>query len=555
MEVIKAKLGNSAACDGSLPVDDGSQPPYIPAEMTSALNHDKRFASPLVWGIIGLASLVWLLVNIYLSIHFRLPNSDSIMYGLPLTVAKGPFDLKIPYLGDFESYGRAWGHQWPGGMWIRAGIFTIVPFTREADMAFYLGCQWLSAFLIGYLIWNTTRNRWLVVGAFLMMLSDRLVMISLELHRFEALAVLSVVALTTFAWKLGPGISWPWYLMGGAAAFFAPMVHPYAGPLAALLLTLLLFKAFFLRECAKRDAVLMWGLFAAGIAAMASWFFFQPEAWEQYARNMALQKSFSKNFNVIWPQLAVAYRAQSGRILWLFAIVVSAGFLAGRPALLKTIPGFSFLRMALPGVLVGTIFLQTVTRCNNYVYLIMGNGAGIAMIAIMVQALMRSKSPWRWVGQALTAVFLATVLLWAAITPYRFYQYARAGLPDFRRVTDGLLKDIPAGRKVYFPPPLWDSVTRLHLNHDYRLWTFAVASSEDRRKRYEDKAYFDAAPGDILIVDCLALQGPDTWGYLPTRNIVPPDERKWKLIKKERKLFPGGNVDFGYDFEVYEYKG
>lgn len=520
--------------------------------MTRSTNKNERFASPLAWGFIGLASLAWVLVNVYISTRFRFPNSDSIMYGLPLTVSKGPFDLKIPYLGDFESYGRVWGHQWPGAMWIRAGIFGIIPFARELDMSFYLICQWLSAVLAAGLVWKSTSSRWPTVGTAVLAISDRLSIMSLELHRFEAIGVLSLVALFNFSWRLGPAMAWPWYVAGYTAAFFSPTVHPYTGPLGALVLAILLIKAFVFRECDKRDALLACGFFVVGLIALVLWYALQPEAWEQYRRNVELQMSFSKSFNVVWSKLAVGYRFQSGRILWGLALLASMGLLAGRPTSLKCIPGFSFLRLALPGMILGIIFIQTVTRCNNYSYFVVATPFVGAALAIMSWGLFQSSG--RPIGYALAAAFFALVLLWSMIFPYRIYQYARVGYPDVRRVTDEILLDIPQGRKVYFPPPFWDSVTRLHLNHDYRQWTFAVASSEDRRKRYENKAYADVAPGDILIVDHLSLQVADTWGFLPTKNILPPDERKWKLLKTKKRLFPGA-TEFGYDFEIYEYVG
>jgi hypothetical protein len=278
----------------------------------------------------------------------------------------------------------------------------------------------------------------------------------------------------------------------------------------------------------------------------------QPEAWEQYSRNVELQKSFSKHFNVVWQGLT-AYRFQSGHLLWIMAVVASAGMLSGRPRSLFSLARFSLLRLALPGLVLGIIFLHTVTRCNNHTYLTLGDVAVGSVIAIYACALLRS--PLRAAGMVLGAGLIFLSLLWGTVTPYRVLQYARAGFPDLEKVADDILRAAPVGTKVYIPPPLWDSAARLGLDHEYRLWTFAVASSRERRARYEQGAYRDLNPGDVLIVDRLATRNGDVWGILPTEKVLPPDPRHWVQVKKIKRLFPGMDVDFGYDFEIFEYVG
>lgn len=511
-----------------------------------------KFAGRTGWAIIILLSIAWLVTNVHIIVHFRMLDSDSIMYGLPLTVARHPFDLKIPYIGDFETYGRTWGHQWPGAMWIRAGLFSMVPFSRDLDIAFYLVCHWCTALLAGFLVWRTCGSRWLALLVGLFVLSDRLILTGVQLHRFEALAGLPLMLLLVYAWKAGSTIAWPWRLAGYTAAFFAPTLHPYAGPMAFVILGALVLKAFWFKQCPRREAVIACGFFVAGLAAMAAWFFLQPGALEQYLRNVELQKGFSTSYFVVWKGLE-HYRFQSGRILWIFGVVASFGVLLGRPRSLLALPGFSLLRFAVPGIVLGLLFLQTVTRCNNQAYMVLGDAGLGLVIAIFAVGLMRTRM--KVVGWTLAGVFLFFTLLWATVTPYRVLQYAKAGFPDLKKVPEAMLRAIPAGRKVYIPPPLWDAAARLHLDHEYRLWTFAIASSRERRERYEKWAYADVRPGDVLVIDRLAARNGDVWGILPTESILGPDLQKWRRTAGNKKLFPGGGIDFGYDFEIYEYIG
>ncbi|MFZ4599907.1 MAG: hypothetical protein ACOYNN_14785, partial [Terrimicrobiaceae bacterium] len=101
---------------------------------------------------------VWIVSTAWLIVRFRALDSDSIMYGLPLAFAKGPFSLAIPFLGDFPPYSTVWGHQWPGALWMRGALFSIIPFERWIDISLLLTCQFAAAFLAGGLVWRLTRG-------------------------------------------------------------------------------------------------------------------------------------------------------------------------------------------------------------------------------------------------------------------------------------------------------------------------------------------------------------------------------------------------------------
>src|SRR5690349_11059955 len=113
-------------------------------------NSPKKLPGYLL-ALYGLFSLVWLVLNTLVIARFRLPDSDSIMYGLPLAFSKGPFSLHTPMIGDFPPYSVAWGHHWPGAMWVRSVIFSVLPFERWADIALLLLFVWIAATLVGWM--------------------------------------------------------------------------------------------------------------------------------------------------------------------------------------------------------------------------------------------------------------------------------------------------------------------------------------------------------------------------------------------------------------------
>lgn len=140
-----------------------------------------------LWSYLVL-SLIWIALHVIVIHRFRALESDSVMYGFPLAFASNPFDLKIPWIIPFQTYADDWGHSWVGGMWLRAAIFLIIPFSRVADLVLIFAALWATASIIGGLVWHLTRNWILTVCSLIMILSDRVMINQLQLHRFESIA-------------------------------------------------------------------------------------------------------------------------------------------------------------------------------------------------------------------------------------------------------------------------------------------------------------------------------------------------------------------------------
>jgi len=489
----------------------------------------------------ALLFLGWLVFNALMAVRFSFASGDSVMYALPLAVARHPFDLGIPFIGEFEGYGTHWGHQWPGGMWLRGLLFQVLPYSRLADVVVLHLFIGLAALLTYRLVREAVGLRWPAWLAAALLLSDRNLLLAAAAQRFEPMALACVLVLAVDVLCPPPVRGWRFWVR--VAAFLCPLLHPYALVLGALLLGLGLVAApGTVRERVVRRAGE--GLsFVAGCAAWVLWFALQPEAWRQFVENMALQESFYRNWNTVWAGLT-NYRLGGGFLLWGLALVgaVKLAADAARPPL---------VRLVLPLWFGAVIVLHTVTRCENYHYLTLGSAPAVGLAAILAAGLSR-----RWTTDArrwLPAAGLAALLgIHAVIFPYRLLQFQRAGRPDLAAELQAVLAGIPAGRTVFIPPVAWPAAVA-DPRPGLRFWTFPVVSKRESRARYEAAAYDAAKPGDVLVVDRFTLSMPDPFGMLPVMPMTPPDPERWRRVSSHRRMFQGA-VPWGLDLEVYECK-
>ena len=521
--------------------------------------------------LVALFSILWLAANYVLAARFSISGSDGVMYSLPLAFAKHPFDLGIPFLSNFEGYGSAWGHQWPGALWIKGLIFWLVPYSKLADVMVLAVFQWLVAGVAAVCVWRTTGVIWASAAAWIILLSDRLMLNTCWGNRFEtiAIAVLLILfadSLETSSGSKTPGTrsqkmdsprGTPWRWIVRLAAFLCPTVHPYAFALGLLIIAFDLVCPLVFKGAKPRDAFWKVGCFMAGILATIAWFMTQPEALRQFTANLALQKSFFSNWNTVIDGLRVNYRLGGGLLLWGVAFWAGASLAIGFQ---KRRNGGSVeasaLRLLTPSLLLAVFAIHTVTRCENYNYLAFG--APFAVVLICVQAaLISAKRPYpaarhHLSGRCIPVVLALLVLsLHATIIPFRILQFIRAGSPDLRLETAEVLAGIPAGRAVYIPHILWPAAAE-DRNHEIRWFTFPIASPRQLRERYEAMAYAKAKPGDFLVIDNSTASGVDKFGLKPTFNLSPPDPTRWKLSGTATHLFQG-SIQWGVDLSIYEF--
>lgn len=486
----------------------------------------------------ALLFLGWLVFNGLMAVRFSFASGDSVMYGLPLAVARHPFDLGIPFIGDFAGYESHWGHQWPGGMWLRGLLFQVLPYSRLADVVVLHLFIGLAALLTYRLVREASGLRWPAWLAAALLLSDRNLLLAAAAQRFEPMALACVLVLAVDATCAPSFRGWRFWVR--AAAFLCPLLHPYALALGALLLGMGLVAA----SGTVRERVVQRageGLaFGAGCAAWILWFALQPEAWRQFVENMALQGSFYRNWDTVWAGLT-NYRLGGGFVLWGLALVAAVRLAFDARRALA-------VRLVLPALFLAVIGLHTATRCENYHYLTLGSAPACALAAILAADISRRWKDWRsWLPAAGLAALLA---VHAVIFPYRLLQFQRAGRPDLAAELQVVLAGIPAGRTVFIPPVAWPAAVA-DPRPGFRFWTFPVVSKPETRARYEAAAYAAAKPGDVLVVDRFALSMPDPFGMLPVTPMAPPDPALWQRVSGHRRMFQGA-VAWGLDLEVYK---
>ncbi len=510
-----------------------------------------RFPFIPVWPALAVLA-IWILSTAWLIVRFRGLDSDSIMYGLPLAFSKGPFSLAIPWIGSFPPYSESWGHHWPGAVWLRGAIFAVIPFERIFDISLLLALQMAAAWLIGALVWDASRSRIAAFAGFLIIASDRVLITGIQLHRFEAPAVLALVLLFCgLARTAGMASSRSWLIASAIGAFAAACTHPFAMLVGAGLTGLGVVDWIVFRNRRALSALIPPAAFGLGLGALAIYYFAVPGAWPQFHENLFLQNSFNQASRLIMLSHLVHYRGM-GHALWLLA---AAGFFIVPIRLWRdSDPLKAFVAWAMPLAALAIPAIFFLTRSVNNSYLVLGTPFAAALVATAAGLVAGCSIP-----RGLRAVALGVIALLAlgffTVYPYRWLQFFKAGMPDFPRAMNQIVEKVPAGSRLYIPPPLWDASRAVAGQHDVRLWTFCIASPLERRVAYEKLAYSDTREGDYLIVDRLATRRGDPWGILPTFEIFPPDERFWTKEFEEIRKFPGAGNDFGYDLVLYRFKG
>lgn len=494
-------------------------------------------------------SLIWLALVCLLAERFNVPSADGIMYSLPFAGFKGFANFGIPFLRNFEGYGEAWGHNWPGSMWIKAAFYSAVPYSRMTDVGLASAFQLLTAFACGIYLRRATASLWPSVAAFVILLSDRILLLSVAGNRPEAFAVALVVVLFLCV-STGRDCEGFRFHAAIACAFLCASLHPYSLVLSAVIIGGALHRARRRNgSLGLRDGGLPLA-FILGCGSMAAWFLMSPAALAQFTANLALQNSFYQSWNAVFQGLG-NYRLGAGHLLWFVAATAGIGRCLAR---LRHPPApkdhaVAFWETMAVVLFFTVILLHTATRCENFHYLAFG--APFAVIIVISAAVGISKTGVVPAWVAVGAV-VAIMVPHAVILPHRLLQFQRAGFPDLGTEYASVLGEIDPRRAVYIPHSLWPAAT-LEKDRDIRWFTFPVASSAATRKRYEAAAYADAKPGDILIIENGGAAQEDRFGVYPTFAILPPDPRVWRHVEDQKKIFPG-SVPWGIDLSIYEYR-
>lgn len=498
------------------------------------------FPRPLVAAGV-LASLIWLPVVCLLAERFNIPSGDGILYSLPLSATSNPLRMGVPFLGDFLGYGSAWGHNWPGSMWVKAIFFSILPYSRVADVALLSCFQLLAAWVTAGIVWKACGKTVPSVAAFIVVLSDRLLGLSCMGNRFETIAVAAVLLMFFPAGKTGRGT-----LPMAALAFLCPALHPYSLVMAGIIAAWHFVIVRKTKPSSPWPACMPSLFFLLGCGATVLWFVAQPVAAGQFTANLEIQRSFYQNWNQVLPGLG-NYRLASGIVLWVGAAFVSLLWFAGWPSAARDHAG----RFLTPVLFLSVVVIHTATRCENFHYLAFGSPFALIMLC--------ATTGWIWNEGPRSLRFLSAAglaglaALHALLLPVRLLQFKKAGMPDIGASFSQVLDELPPGKTVHIPHPMWAAAVG-DKRHTIRWFTFPIASRKHKRETYEKSTYENAKPGDILIIDNGGAGQPDRFGLYPTFATNPPDPLRWKHLKDHKQMFQG-SIAWGIDLSVYEYRG
>lgn len=509
---------------------------------------------------IGMACAValaagWLALVAVLASRFSLPSADAILYSLPLAAARHPFDLGIPFLDGFNNYGSTWGHHWPGSMWVKGLIFSVLPYSRMADVIVLSLFQLLLATVAAGAVRTTTSNRWLAAGVWILLLSDRLLLFTCAWNRFEPIAVAAILVWFNLAFIQARPLGLTGIWSARVAAFLSPTLHPYAVVLGAMI------AAFDLLQCRRQDlpikeSAIRLGCFLLGGAAAASWFVLQPEALRQFAANVSLQKSFYQSWGTVLSGLG-NYRLGGGLFLWGVALVAGISLALGLVRIPSTDLRSAAFRYLAPALFIAVIAIHTLIHCENYAYLTFGTPFAAMIVAVFAWSVYSKTRAGGTIGKLAralpSAVFVLALLLHAIILPYRILQFVQAGCPDLQNEIASVLRDLPRDKVVYIPHLMWAAAAQ-EQDRPIRWFTFPVASTPTVRKDYESAAYSQAKPGDFLIVDNFDAASIDRFGTHPTFPVLPPDPQRWSPFASKKLLLPG-SVPWGIDLTIYQFVG
>jgi hypothetical protein len=401
-------------------------------------------------------------------------------------------------------------------------------------------------------------------------LSDRVVIAGLQLHRFEAITILSLVALllalirTAGGGKVGalkarnPSSTIhhpsskiaPWLLVSFFAAFLAACTHPFGMAIGGGLVGMAGIDWLILRRRSAAAALVPAAGFLLGLGSVALYFYLIPEARAQFLANLALQNTFNAGSRFGFFTTHLRYYHWVGFPLWGLAILAIP--YAFWKLVRRRHPDSVFSAWALPLAALAVPALFFLTRSANNSYAALGTPFVAILLAAAVGLIPRKEHPLLRTVAVLLLCLLALGFL--SVYPYRWLLFFKSGRPNFPREMSEIVDKIPAGVRVYIPPPMWDAA-RTDRRHEFRLWSLSVAAPWKVRLAFEKGVYSEARKGDFLIVDLLSAKSQDPWGIVPTFERYPPDPRYWEPVDYRKKMFPGSGNDFGYELGIYRFLG
>ncbi|MFM1794247.1 MAG: hypothetical protein RL642_632 [Bacteroidota bacterium] len=514
--------------------------------------------SSLPFLLLAMIMIAWMFCVITLAVQWKYSiANDSYQYTAPFAFHSDVFHFPLPMMDGFMPFSGSWGVQWPLLMQIKSVFYAFVPFSLWAEYTLIFSFALILSILLYKYHTCNGGNKWIGVMIALAMLFDRAMLHKMQLGRSEVIVAL------LFLWIVIKAdqntISKKVILQKALPYILLPTLHPLGFMVAfGLSIIQLIFAPVVFQNSSTNERrvsrLLPITSFLIGLVLLAMYFTLQPDALEQLMINMKVQSEIyntASRFTYFQYYLA-EYPFGLGYLIHGlgFLIAFQCIFKVAKIVLFQKEPSpikastilSSSIVIAMP--IIGFIF-----RTDNYFHFVIAAPVSL----FLVSQYLISRKVWRfiWIYQSAVIVLLLFFVLSNALVPtLRFYNFLKAGMPNYHLERCAILESYKSARRIYVPPNMWAEAGEV-IPEKAVSYKFPMPMLKEIRQQYEEYIYDDVQKGDILIVELNAIRAEDRFGENPIRTFTPPNQNEWKFLQRYQKMIPG-RVVTGWNLMVYE---
>jgi hypothetical protein len=464
-------------------------------------------------------------------------------------------DIGWKMMGDWRGYDRSWGFHWYGPVYLRALVAQSLPFHPLTEVTL-AALAWLCACL---LLWSV--NRLFQLPTLLILLAifgaacNSTVMIANGFYRPEAYVALFAVLLLPELWNGKKRLR---SIFTAGILFLLPQMHPTGFIIGAAYL-----GSIFVYNLVehKRGLVILgrWQEFyrclffyCSGIACFFSYYFFQPDAWQQLRENISAQRQlplewyniFYRGFRGMRGMLEGGFLtlAAFNALLWVFIFVrqIFVSSVSNLPA------GIIYAALVISAFWLYAIGAKVLNPCHLLPIV------PLSALLLAWQVSIVSERFWKI---AVYGLFTFLMLSQSVFLTWRFATAAQGGFKAFRDQHRAFVLSLPADRQLFLPVSLWEAA---YIERGYTncyLATFPNLANRAWRNEYEEFSFSKVKAGDLLVLDC---DDQENGVFCQVANIrmrvVNPDfldPKLWDLLS-ERKLQMGNSNVLWRKYQVFQ---
>ena len=485
--------------------------------------------------------ILWAVTVFMLDFRFTVPGMDDWCYFAPAAAAEHPLAIKTPLVGDFLGGDHAWCLHWPGAPLIESMLLPFLQWLSisAARIATMILFQAIAAILTYRLARHYTGSDWIGIAAALLILVDRIFLTNAALGRCEPLTSIALlVLLLQFKGREMRAQSACSRSIAAVCIFLLPVLHPMTVVVGAAVSVYIAVKGR-IRGANWVTSMTLPLAYFGGVTCLASWFFFQPEAWPQFRDHAAAGHNLMRLGGGLVPYFfgETPFLRYTPIFLYGPAIYFSAAILlafrAGKRKELQMSgesADWPLLVVVLSSALIASLVFP------NVVYL-----ALVLPIATVLAAggLMRAMKKVALPIEPAVCWMLFILAGYHGLTLVtRLQKFIGAGYPNLRAEIHQIFSNLPDAQTILVPDILWEEAIR-KAGH-YYLATLSQNSSRAMRAAYEDHAFTQVQTGDLLITNRMNYNS----------ILTPVDPKSWEEIAHYKHIFRQ-HTEWGYEIKIY----